>query len=474
MTETKKTPATPSLFASGLPHPHLLIAGIALALVFLALLLPSEQVQANRTVMPLPIEIEPQAIPAALELNDPATSSVVTEPIAGNGGEQVTVSAEPELFDAAWQEITVRTGDSLAKLFKRAGLNPTDLHELLQAGPETKSLARLYPGQKLSFQLDGEGELKSLRYDEDLLTSTQYVRSDDSFVAEKIVRKPEVRRQFVQGTIRSSLYKAAAEAGLPDNSILELANVFGGVIDFVLDIRAQDQFAVLHEELWLDDQKVGNGAILAATFVNQGQAHTAFRYKDSSGSVSYYSPDGVSMRKAFLRAPLDFTRVTSNFNPKRMHPILKISRPHRGVDYGAPTGTPVYAAGDGRVAQSGFTKPNGNFVVLQHGRQYATKYLHLQKRAVSSGARVKQGQLIGWVGSTGYATGPHLHYEFLVNGVHRNPRTIVDQLPRASQLADNERQRFRSQIAGLQTQLAAFEQQYKLAAAEKIQATGKL
>lgn len=473
MTKKQTTPASSPAIRPRLPRVHLALASAAVTLVFLALLLPSEQVQANRTVMPLSLRLEaptqPQHLTTAID------ASPITSPIEVAPPTVEASSSVEEVFDSSWQEITVRSGDSLAKLFHRAGLNASDLHELLEATPEAATLTKLYPGQKLAFQVDAEGGLQSLRYAEDRLTTTQYVREAESFVAEKIVREPEVRRQFVQGTIRSSLYKAAADAGLPDSMILQLAGVFGGVVDFVLDIRAEDRFAVLYEEHWLDGQKVGNGAILAATFINQGQAHTAYRYEDKDKAVSYYSPEGVSMRKAFLRAPLDFTRVTSNFNPSRMHPILKISRPHRGVDYGAPTGTPVYAAGDGRVAQSGFTKPNGNFIVLQHGQQYTTKYLHLQKRAVSSGARVKQGQLIGWVGSTGYATGPHLHYEFLVNGVHRNPRTIVDQLPRSTQLAANERQRFLSQVAPLKTELAAFEREYKLAAAEQTTTTtGKL
>lgn len=474
MTQQKEKPNAPLPFVANVPRLHLMIATVAVTVVFLALLLPSEPVQANRTTMPLPLELAPIAIAPMASRLDLPTSDAVAEP-----ANAAAAPTEPEVFDAAWKEITVRSGDSLAKLFQRAGLSASELHEVMQAGPEAKSLTRLFPGQKLAFQLDDDGELQSLRYEEDLLTSTEYVRADDSFIAEKVVREPEVRQQFARGSIDSSLYKAAADAGLPDGTILEIANIFGGVVDFILDIRAGDEFAVLYEEKWLDGQKVGNGAVLAATFINQGRAHTAYRYDDTTGSSSYYSPEGVSMRRAFLRAPLDFLRVTSNFNPKRMHPVLKITRPHRGVDYGAPTGTPVYAAGDGRVAQSGFTRPNGNFVVVQHGQQYTTKYLHLQKRAVSAGARVKQGQLIGWVGSTGYATGPHLHYEFLVNGVHRDPRKIVDQLPRATQLASAERKRFDAQTSTVRTQFAARQTEYKLAAAnprdEKTQAsTGTL
>jgi murein DD-endopeptidase MepM/ murein hydrolase activator NlpD len=452
MTDNNAQPTTglPGLIQE-LPRLHLMLAGTAVAMVFLGLLLPSGSVQANRHAMPLAIQLSP--------IQEPRIESLTEDNIA----DFATADLGQE---SPWQELTVRKGDSLAKIFQRAGVSATELHEVLESGPEAKSLTRIFPGQKLAFQIDGSGQLQALRYEENLLNTTRYYRGDDNFVVEKVSREPEIRRQFVDGTINSSLYKAASDAGLPDTSILELANIFGGVVDFVLDLRRSDRFTVLYEEHYLDDAKVGNGPILAASFTNQGKTYTAFRYVDTNGDVGYFSPDGVSMRKAFMRAPLDFTRISSGFNPKRLHPILKITRPHRGIDYSAPTGTPVYAAGDGRVVQASSTGPNGNFVVIQHGQQYTTKYLHLQKRGVRAGERVKQGQLIGWVGSTGYATGPHLHYEFLVNGVHRNPSTIVNQLPKAVHLASAERNRFNQQISGLQTQLAAYAKQHRLASAE--------
>ena len=173
------------------------------------------------------------------------------------------------------------------------------------------------------------------------------------------------------------------------------------------------------------------------------------------------------MRKAFLLAPLDFTRVSSNFNLRRKHPIYKTTRPHRGTDYAAPRGTPVYAAGDGKVVKAGYSKSNGNYVFLQHGEQYQTKYLHLHKRKVKQGARVSQGQVIGTVGSTGAATGPHLHYEFLVNGVHRNPRTIHKSLPKAKALPDSELPAFKAAIGEQQAQLATLVTSNTLAMSEE-------
>jgi murein DD-endopeptidase MepM/ murein hydrolase activator NlpD len=246
---------------------------------------------------------------------------------------------------------------------------------------------------------------------------------------------------------------------------MELANIFGGVIDFALDPRAGDTFSVLYEERYLDGEKIGEGSIVAAEYVNEGKSYSAYRFIDRDGDEGYFSADGVSMRKAFLRAPLDFTRVSSNFNLRRLHPVAKVIRPHRGVDYAASTGTPVYASGDGRVAASGYSRANGNYVFVSHANNITTRYLHLHKRTVKAGQRVKQGQLIGTVGSTGLATGPHLHYEFLVNGVHRNPRTVLDNLPRARSLASSEMNAFKQQIAPLQTQLASYTRAWDLAVA---------
>jgi len=240
---------------------------------------------------------------------------------------------------------------------------------------------------------------------------------------------------------------------------MELANLFGGVIDFVLDPREGDTLHVIYETLYLDDQYYSDGNIIAAAFTNKGETFTAYRYTDSEGRIGYFNERGESMRKAFLMAPLDFTRISSNFNPRRVHPVYKTTRPHRGTDYAAPRGTPVFAAGDGRVTEAGYSKANGNYVFIQHGEKYVTKYLHLDKRHVKANQRVSQSQIIGTVGSTGTATGNHLHYEFLVNGVHQNPRTIHKKLPKAKSLSPKELPRFlatvRTQQDGLAKLIAA-------------------
>lgn len=422
------------------PRRHLIIASMACALLFIALLItPGHQAEALRTS---------QTIEISLEETTHTLEEAPSEPIE----------------NISWTEITVKPGDNLSKLFLRAKLADKDVYEITHSSKKAQALARIYPGQKLFFHIGEQGQLLALKHQQDILNSTLYERNDKGFSISEHQRSPELRQRYVSGTISSSLYLAASKAGLQDSLIMEMASVFGGVIDFVYDIREGDSFTLLFEEKFIDGKKIGNGPILAAEFSNQGDTHKAYRYQHASGDIGYYNEEGISMRKAFLRAPLDFTRISSSFNPNRLHPVFKTKRPHRGIDYAAATGTPVYAAGDGRVVKAGYTKANGNFVVIKHGESYTTKYLHLNKRAVKSAQRVKQRQIIGWVGSTGYATGPHLHYEFLVNGVHRNPRTILNKLPKASAIASNDRTPFLQQVNTLEMQMATYKNHYNYAA----------
>jgi murein DD-endopeptidase MepM/ murein hydrolase activator NlpD len=240
---------------------------------------------------------------------------------------------------------------------------------------------------------------------------------------------------------------AAQNGGISAALTMELAGIFGGVIDFMLDTRQGDTFTVIYEEKYLNGEFIGNGQILAAQFINQGEIHTALRYLNANGEINYYSPNGESMRKAFLKNPVDFVRISSNFNPSRRHPILNTIRAHKGTDYAAPTGTPVVATADGRVTFAARNGTYGKLVVIKHNDRFETKYAHLNSYAngIQNGTRVRQGQVIGYVGSTGSATGPHLHYEFLMDGIHRNSRTIHDQLPKAESIAANEIPRFREQ-----------------------------
>ena len=364
-----------------------------------------------------------------------------------------------------WRNFTVGDGDNLSLIFNRAGFSDTDLYRVARNNDD-RSLKRIYPGETIGFQADSAGNLLALRHVQSPLLTTAYERKGNAFIASDFTRVPERIARDVSMTIDSSLFIAGSDAGLSDGMIMELAGIFGGVIDFVMDPRTGDTIHVLYEELVLDGERYSDGPILAASFTNRGETFEAYRYTDSEGDTSYYNEIGVSMRKAFLMAPLDFTRVSSNFNPNRLHPIYKTQRPHRGTDYAAPRGTPVFAAGDGRVTEAGYTRPNGNYVFIQHGEQFETHYLHLHRLKVKKGARVKQGDVIGTVGSTGAATGPHLHYEFLVNGVHRNPRTVHKVLPKARSLPDEELPRYLASIRQPVQQLASLRNSQQVALAE--------
>ena len=443
-TPKKQQQAKFSQLVAEYPRKHLVVASVAISIVFICLLFtPLKNAEAKRISLPLDIQLEQNT---AVDIAPP----------------QVILETTP------WVEMEVRKGDNLSKIFQRASLPAKDVYNLVHSNSDSASLLKLYPGQKLTLQLDSDGQLTALKYIETEFQTTLFERDGDKFTTTKILREPDVRQNYSSAVISSSLYRAAQNSGLSQELIMEMANIFGGVIDFVYDVRAGDNFSVLYEEHFLDDKKTSNGPILAAQFTNRGETFTAYRYQYPDGSIGYYNEEGISMRKAFLRAPLDFTRISSGFNLKRLHPIFKTNKPHRGIDYAASKGTPVYAAGDGRIATAGYSKANGNYVIINHGSQYTTKYLHLQKRGVRQGQKVKQQQIIGWVGSTGYATGPHLHYEFLVNGVHRNPKTILKQLPKAKSIDAEDKQRFLAQISGVQLQLAAYNNHHRFARADQL------
>lgn len=331
----------------------------------------------------------------------------------------------------------VRSGDNLAKIFKQVGLSAADTYHVSRAGEHAKKLLKMMPGEFLNFTFDDRGKLNTLSYEyseTDTLIITR--KSDDEYISTVTAAEVYTKLTFAQGEIESSFWNAGIKAGMTDNTIMELADIFGWDIDFAMEIRAGDTFNVMYEERYVNGDSIGYGNILAAEFVNQGEVFQAIRHTDGS----YYAPNGRSMKKSFLRAPVNFRYISSNFTKKRYHPVQKRWKAHRGTDYAAPTGTPVVAAGKGRVIKSTYDKFNGHHVFIQHGDRYVTKYLHFSKRKVKKGEIVKQGQVIGLLGSTGMSSGPHLHYEFLVDGVHRNPRTVT--LPKAEPIDKNEKQAF--------------------------------
>ena len=388
----------------------------------------------------------------------------IAEPIAIVIEEPAPEAEEPSYLELDWKEQRVASGDNLSTLFQRAKLSPLDVYKV-SSSKSGRALRNLYPGETFRFGVNNDGILAELQYIKSPLESHIFTYKNGSYIAEKQLRQPEVLVSYREGVIKDSLYMAGKEANLPDKLIMELANIFGWDIDFVFDIRRGDSFSLTYEDRYLEGEKLGTGNIIAASFTNRGKTYQAVRYTNSKGRSNYYTPEGRSMRKAFLRTPLDIFRISSGFNLRRKHPIHKKIKAHRGVDYAAPRGTPVYSAGDGKVIAAGYSKANGNYVFVQHGQTYTTKYLHLNRKKVRKGQTVRQRQLIGTVGSTGYATGPHLHYEFLVNGGHRNPRTV--KLPQSQPIAKAEKAAFLKATKSRLAKLAEYQQPTQLASAQR-------
>jgi murein DD-endopeptidase MepM/ murein hydrolase activator NlpD len=372
------------------------------------------------------------------------------EPDADPAQSQQSISAEAAPAGAELV-LTVKAGDSLDRLFGRSDLSRADLAKIMDLDLGRQYLRLLRPGDQIQVRHDGP-MLLSLHRDIGLTEALSISRNGDDFEARLIDRPLDIQIRQAIGTIDSSLFQAAADAGISDRTIMNLAGIFAWDVDFVLDIRSGDGFKLVYEELWRDGEKLGEGDILVAEFVNQGESFQAIRFETPDGHVDYYNPEGRSVRKAFVRAPLSFSRISSNFNPRRRHPKLNTIRAHKGVDYAAPTGTPVKAAGDGKVIFRGRQGGYGNTVVLQHGGNITTLYAHLSKFAKPrQGQRVRQGEVIGYVGATGLATGPHLHYEYRHNGTHMNPRTV--KLPAAEPVAPQYMAEFQAAASSLLKQL---------------------
>lgn len=406
-------------------------AGIGLPLVALGLVLPERAPVPENPLASLSLEAAaPEAI-AAIEL--PAAAE--PEPAAGT------------------LELTISSGDTLDRLFRRHELSTGDLANMMKLELARQHLRILRPGDRVLIQHE-EGRLLGLSRQIGLASALEVSRGDDDGFRARVIELP-VERRIVDATgeIRSSLFGAASDAGISDRTTMNLASIFAWDIDFVLDIREGDQFTVVYEELWRDGEKLGEGEVLAAEFINRGKSYRAVRHQPADGPAAYYTPDGQAMRKAFLRAPLSFTRISSNFNPNRRHPILNTIRAHRGVDYAAPTGTPVKASGNGKIIFRGWQNGYGNTVIVQHSGNVTTLYAHLSRFAPEArhGARVRQGDVIAYVGATGLATAPHLHYEFRRNGVHLDPLRVT--LPDAEPIPAAQMAAFRQSVAPLMARL---------------------
>lgn len=341
-----------------------------------------------------------------------------------------------------WHTITVQVGDTLSKVFEKLGLPNHTLNKVLSSGANKSELYNIYPGQTLDFLVDDSKQLQELKFNLSNRKALHVAKTATGFKYHYEETEPTKKVNYTTAKIKGSLYATAQRVGLDDRIIMQMAVILGCDIDFSLDIRDNDSFKVLYEEEYIRDQKVAPGNILAVEFNNQGTVYKAVRYTDPDGRSNYYTPDGYSLQKAFLRSPVVFTRISSHFTNARRHPILHKIRSHKGVDYAAPIGTPVKAAGDGKISFAGTKGGYGKSIEVTHGNKYSTFYAHLSRFAknIKHGSTVKQGQVIGFVGKTGLATGAHLHYEFRINGVHHNPVTV--SLPRSLPIATKHKKSF--------------------------------
>lgn len=377
---------------------------------------------------------------------------------------QVTI---PEPDTAAeedpWHSITeeVKPGDTLSTVFERSGAGVSILYQLIGNDEIKKPIEKIFPGQEFTFHFDSDSTLRKVNFNATPILSYQIdIDEDRNGTLTKLEQEPEIHTKYATATIDDSLFMAGARAGLSDNMIMQLATVFGWDIDFVLDIRAGDTFSLLYEENYLNGEKLSDGPIIAARFQNDGREFTAIRYTDESGRTDYYAPNGDSMRKAFLRTPMDVFRISSRFNPNRKHPVLNKIVAHRGTDYAAAVGTPIKATGDGKILKAYYSATYGNVVIIQHGAGIRTLYAHMSKfsKYSRSGNRIKQGQVIGYVGATGRVTGAHLHYEFQVHGVHKNPQTV--SLPNAQPLEKPYLPAYKQYASNMIGQLGVYDQAY--------------
>ncbi|ASK35164.1 peptidase M23 [Alcanivorax sp. N3-2A] len=438
------------------PRAHLILSGALIATVSLVAMVPESGESRSERVQTLTLPKHDAGDQLARLESSRHQQAQLETPTAS----VPTLASQPQ---ERWQRLTVKPGDTLSGLLQEHGVTATQVYRLVNGHPRLKELADIRPGESFQISLDNGGELNALRYHPSRIETVEAELDGERWQVAAHTREYLRRTRFADGTIDNSLFLAGHAAGMSDNLTMQLANIFGWDVDFVQDIRQGDRFRVLYEELYLDGEKVGEGNILAAEFWNRGRHLTAYRFQTRSGDTEYLDADGNSMRKAFIRTPVSFTRISSRFNLGRKHPILNRVRAHRGIDYAARSGTPIKAAGKGKVIFAGVKGGYGNVVIIQHGQQYTTLYGHMKgfAKGIRVGSRVNQNQTIGYVGMTGLATGPHLHYEFRVNGTHRDPLTVP--LPKARGVDANEKPQFLVQAKRMQSQITMFAEAATLA-----------
>ena len=446
------------------PKSHLLAAsGVAAVLSLVLLMFPSREVEAKKSLLDYNFDA---AVGSLKALEDDLREAVETEAHEALESDEAPFPQTPDVMSpqgsnaarkeqstadgacaGARQAAVHKDGESLKSVIARAGFSGTALQSVLAATKTLHPLEALHAGQVLVFCTAAHGALSQVRVQQDkqfLWGVEQTAKGFRLVQQERASSKAERRAGYAAGVINSSLVAAVKEAGLGYAVAMDLANIFGYDIDFALDLQKGDTFEVLFVEQSFHNGHNTQGIrkILAARFVNQGKAYTAVRYKPKGGTEAFYNAEGLSLRKAFIRTPVDVARISSGFSLGRRHPILNKIRAHKGVDYAAPTGTPIKSAGAGQVVQAGRSGGYGNTLIVQHGQRYRTLYAHMQgfAKGIREGVNVKQGQIIGYIGTTGLSTGPHLHYEFQVDGQHVDP--LSQSLSMTNTMAGVEKGRF--------------------------------
>ncbi|MCB1567552.1 MAG: peptidoglycan DD-metalloendopeptidase family protein [Xanthomonadales bacterium] len=421
------------------PHEHWLLASLVAATVMMTAAIGPGFASAELGDYEVQRWVQPLPLPEAESLQS-----------------GVGTTNDSALVPNTWKTVEVKQGQTMGDVFASLGLSSALLHRLLDRPNLRGPLTRIRAGSHFEFDLGENGALGGLRFEQGEANIVTVQIDDDTITETTTQRDLQYRVNMASGVIEESLFDAAAKAGIGHGTVLELAKVFGYDIDFTRDLRVGDRFDVVYEEVYRDGERLRSGDIIAARFTNQGKDYHAFRYTFADGRVEYFDLDGRPMKKGFLRVPVEFSRISSRFSSARKHPILGRMRAHKGVDYAAGSGTPIMAAGDGRIRFAGWQNGYGRTIIIDHGRGYSTLYGHMSRLgSYGNGARVRQGNIIGYVGRSGLATGPHLHYEFRINGVHRDPLTVT--LPKPEPLPKTELARFHAQTAPLMAKLQLLE-----------------
>lgn len=387
----------------------------------------------------------------AIDTSLPSSHSTLALPLPA-----LSLARMGETPGDSWQILRVQRGQTLSDLFEAAGVPATVMHRVLEHPGTREALTKLRPGAEIAFDLPVNGALRTIRFDRDASHRVELALQGDQIREKVLERSTSTRTVVTSGEITSSLYAAARRAGLSPSAIATMTDdIFKYDIDFSKDLKQGDRFSVVMDETWREGERIDTSKVLAATFTTGGKTYTGFRF-ERNGKSEYFDLNGRPLKKSFIRSPIQFARLSSNFGSRR-HPVLGTMRMHKGVDYAARTGTPIMAAGDARVQFAGVQRGYGNVVILDHGRGHSTLYGHMSRfGGYRTGQRVNQGDIIGYVGSTGLATGPHLHYEFRVNGQHRNPLSVT--MPPAEPLKGAELVAFRAQTSPAMARIQGMEQ----------------